>query len=203
MKTSETRFMVTAIAIVALLVSAESLGAQEIVFANGIGEDISQLTISPAKAQYPNDKNAFSVSVQINDKSDVSVKLPESFSRYDAFDIDVISNGKNYIAKRGVKLDFSKGTPLLELSESGHASTFPIIGALTGGVASIALLTTTRAGMRIFFDLTRDAWTWGQKPRFGKSRLLLGIPMILLALGHEAGKAIAVRCMDIQVAYLQ
>lgn len=207
MKTTRTWFMVTVIAIVALFASAGSLAAQsaarEIVFANGIGSDISQLTISPSSVQYPKDRNAFSISVQIADKSSVSVEIPKDFYRYESFDIDVISGGKNYFAKKGVKLDFSKGTPLLELNESGKTSTFPIISAAAGGATGIVLLTTTRAGKIIFYDLIWDAAYRFGPIKFGKARLLLGIPVIATIGGLLIGEAVAVRCMDIQLAYLQ
>jgi len=197
------RFMMTAIAVFCFMGNMVPAAAQEIVFGNGIGTDITQLTIRPSKAQYPKDRNAFSIAVQFNNQSDASIELPEHFRKYETFDIDVSTQTTNYFAKKGVPLDFNKGTPLLELSEAGKESTFPIISALAGGVGSVLFLTSTRAGKIMFFDLTRDAWDWFRKPKFGKARLLLLIPPAIMAGSYIAGNAIAAKYLDIQVAYIQ
>ena len=198
METKKTVLM-TVVAAAFVLLGAVSVFAQttrpEIIIGNGLGAEITELILSPAKNQYAGNRNRYAQVFRVNDQAVFSAEIPDHFLRYESFDIEVVAGGNRYLSRNGVRLDLNRGSPFLELSETGKDSTLPHILALTTTAGTIILLTATSAGRRILIT------TFFTIPRWKGIAVNLTYPVLGGAAGYFAGKGLARKGLDVQVVY--
>lgn len=112
---------VTVLAVVLALAgnaAAVTAHAEEanILIGNGTGGKINRLILIPA-GDTPESMNCFGVqNIQVDNGDIFGLVLPGYMKDADTFDIEVVSNGIRYMTHQAVKIDFSKGIPVLELS---------------------------------------------------------------------------------------
>ena len=174
--------------------------ATEIGFVNGTGAEVTGLILSPAKEQYPKNKNAYSPqSLQVNDGADFGITLPEHWNGIESFDIGVVSGNKMLITHRSIKLDMGSGkTPVLVLKDNGKISWAKFVGFFTGVITTATAQATQTVGnplIRIVMRLPRPfnhiAWTL--------------LPVAGGIIGYLAGEKVEQKLipggLDVQVHY--
>jgi len=133
MKRKSVPMMVVAIALLlaGMVPAAAQSNKADLIIRNGTGGEISKLVISPAKARYPKNQDCLVFKkLAISDTATFTVALPDQFKGIDAFDIDLVSDGKRYKTQKEVNINFkSEKLPTLELSMNGKDSTRALIGA--------------------------------------------------------------------------
>jgi len=212
--------VLTTVLAVALLVGnvviASAKEKADIIIGNGTGGKITTLIISPAKAKYPKNENRLAFQgLDIKDTNTFAVVLPAQLKGVDTFDIEIISEGKRYVTKKGVKIDFQKGkTPSLELSRNGKDSTRAIIGAAAGGVGGVtAIAATATAIYSGTLMLGQALYAAALAEALGIAGSIVGggmlcgigvvaaIPVALLTGGYLIGKALTPGGLDVHVYY--
>jgi len=168
----------------------------EIIIANGLGAEITELILSPAKDQYAKNRNRYAHALQENDKAVFSVEIPDHLLRYESFDIEVTAGGKRFVTRHGVKLDREKGIPLLELSETGKDSTIALIAGLGAATGTIVFLTATPAGRQILATTVMSLYRWKG------IATILSYPTLGGAAGYLAGRAFTPKGLYVQLAYI-
>ena len=168
----------------------------EIILSNGLGAEITELSLSPSKDQYAKNRNCYARAIQVNDKVVFSVEIPEHFLGYESFDIEVVSGGKRHATHKGVKLDFNKGMPVLELSKTGKDSTNGFIKALTAAGGSIIFLTATKPGRQLLANIVLNFYRWKG------IAVTLMLPTAAGTAGYIIDQSLAPEGLDVQVAYI-
>ena len=200
METHKKRLMATVVVTLVLLGTVVPASAQEvrpeIIFGNGMGAEITELILSPAKDQYTKNRNRYAQALQVNDKAVFGVEIPEHLQRYESFDIEVVAGGKHYVTKHGIRLDRGKGTPVLELSVTGKDSTIGLITALTTTAGTVAFLTGTSAGRQALARIVYSLYRWKGFV------ILLSLPTIAGGIGYFVGNGLAPGGLHVQVAYI-
>ena len=189
--------MAAVIATAPVIPAAAQATVAEIIIGNGMGDEILQVVFSPSKEQYARNRNSFGASILVNDKDLVRMELPDHFLNYESFDIEVVSGGKRFVTHNSVKLDFNRGTPVLELSETGKDSTIGFIAGVGTSIATAYVMTHTGAGKRLIIDnLMRVAPNW----RIGRLFNLL-FPILTGTIGYFTGNNFAPGGLYVEVMY--
>ena len=219
MKTGKSLLMT--VAVIALLLAGNAVHASQrvkgdLIIGNGSGGEITALIISPAKKKYPNNENRLAFKgIAVRDTDTFAVTLPEQLKGIDTFDIEMISNGKRYVTKKGVRIDFQKGKiPMMELSRNGKDSTRAIIGAAAGGVGGVAAIAVTATalytgtimiGQALYVAALAEALCvaggivgGGMLSGIG---VVAAIPVAIGVGGYMVGRAFTPGGLDVQVYY--
>lgn len=209
--------MAVALVLAGNKVFAASHGAKaNLIIGNGTGREITTLLISPAKTKYPKNENRLAFKdLKVKDAGIFAVVLPEQFKGIDTFDIEIVSGGKRYVTKKGIKIDFKRGkTPTLELSRNGKDSTRALIGAAGGGVGGVAAVAATATaiytgtimiGQALYVAALAEALCVAGSIVGGGMLSGVGvvaaIPVALGVGGYLVGRAFTPGGLDVQVYY--
>ena len=192
--------------------AAQTAGAK-LVIGNGTGGEITAMIISPAKENYPKNENRCAFQgLTVNDKEAFTVVIPENLRGMDTFDIEIVSKGKRYVTQMGVKIDFNRGAPTLELSRKGKESTRGLIGAAVGGAGGVAAVAVTATAFytgtigQAFYAaaLAQALGVAGSiigGGMFSGIGVVAAIPVALGVGGFLIGRALTPDGLDVQVIY--
>jgi hypothetical protein len=206
METKKTVLM-TVVAAAFVLLGAVSAFAQtarpEIIIGNGLGAEITGLILKPAKDQYAGNRNSYAQVLQANDQAVFSAEIPDHFLRYESFDIEVVAGGKRYVSRNGVRLDLNRGSPFLELSETGKDSTLPEIISFATATGTIIFLAATPTGRRILARnvLAPLRWPIGRVLDYRGLTKVMSYPLVGGIFGYFVGKGLTPKGLNVQVVY--
>jgi hypothetical protein len=221
----ERKILMTAVAVMlALAVNVVPATAKEtqdkLVIGNGTGGEMTALIITPAKARYPGNQNRLAFQgLNVSDGSVFAVTIPEQFKGIDTFDIEIISKGRRYVTKKGIKINLESGRiPTLELSRAGKDSTRALAGAVADGAGGVVAVAATATALytgtivfryslgaaKVLFDyILTLAWGIAGGGILSDGGIILGISVLAIpvALGIGGFLFLTPGGLDAQVYY--